>query len=89
MNSKFRLALSGTPLENNTLELQALVDFLNPGYLGTKAWFRRRFTKPVERGQVEETRDLLKQLVEPMILRRTKDQVALELPSKTESVIRI
>ena len=89
MNSKFRLALSGTPLENNTLELQALVDFLNPGYLGTKAWFRRRFTKPVERGQVEETRDLLKQLVEPMILRRTKDQVALELPSKTESVVNL
>ncbi len=89
MKSQFRLALSGTPLENNTLELQALVDFLNPGYLGTKAWFRRRFTKPVERGQVHETRELLKQLVEPMILRRTKDQVALELPPKTESVINL
>lgn len=89
IKSRFRLALSGTPLENSSLELHSLIDFLHPGYLGTKTWFRRRFFKPVERGKVQQTRELLRQLVKPMILRRTKDEVALELPPKLESMIRL
>lgn len=87
IKSTFRIALSGTPLENNSLELHSLVDFLHPGYLGTKTWFKRRFFKPIERGEVQATRELLRKLTKPMILRRTKDEVALELPPKSESTI--
>ncbi|MCO4783955.1 MAG: DEAD/DEAH box helicase [Candidatus Cloacimonetes bacterium] len=82
-----RIALSGTPLENNTLELWSLFDFLNPNFLGTRKWFRTNFSIPIEVGKVEAKARTLKTLISPMVLRRNKEVVSAELPSKTENNI--
>jgi non-specific serine/threonine protein kinase len=79
-----RLTLTGTPVENNTLELWSQFAFLNPGLLGNVEYFRKEFGTPIERGADEAAAELLRQLVHPFILRRTKDQVAPELPPRTE-----
>lgn len=83
LRSKKRLCLTGTPVENRTLDLWSQFSFLNPGYLGGATYFRDRFANPIEKDQNEDTADLLRKLVFPFILRRTKDQVALELPPRT------
>jgi SNF2 family DNA or RNA helicase len=80
-----RLALSGTPVENHLGELWSLFEFLNPGMLGAASVFRVA-TGP-GRSVDEDTRKLLSQALRPFILRRTKDQVARELPAKTEQTI--
>lgn len=81
--SKQRLCLSGTPVENNLGELWSLFRFLMPGFLGSLERFRKNYQYPIERDDDEERRDLLRNRLGPLILRRTKDQVAPELPSKT------
>jgi hypothetical protein len=80
-----RLALSGTPVENHLGELWSLFEFLNPGMLGAASVFKAA----TGAGRVidEDTRKLLSQALRPFILRRTKDQVARELPAKTEQTI--
>ncbi|MCP4153506.1 MAG: DEAD/DEAH box helicase family protein, partial [bacterium] len=84
-----RLALSGTPLENNSMEMWSLFDFLMPGYLGTTNWFKQHWAIPVERdGDVEKAK-LLKKMVYPFMLRRKKEEVEKELPAKTEIVERL
>ncbi|MCP4155194.1 MAG: DEAD/DEAH box helicase family protein, partial [bacterium] len=86
---KHRLALSGTPLENNSMEMWSLFDFLMPGYLGTNNWFKQHWAVPVERdGDVGKAK-LLKKMVYPFMLRRKKEEVEKELPSKTEIVERL
>ncbi|HEY6341040.1 MAG TPA: DEAD/DEAH box helicase [Bryobacteraceae bacterium] len=84
-----RLALSGTPVENHLGELWALFEFLNPGMLGTAQVFKLAGPAPrnAARNPDEETRRLLACAVRPFILRRTKQQVARELPPKTEQTI--
>ena len=82
-----KLCLTGTPLENNVGELWSQMEFLNPGLLGSKAVFDRRFARPIANGD-ETARDSLKRMVTAFILRRTKDAVALDLPDKTDHVIR-
>jgi non-specific serine/threonine protein kinase len=82
-----RLVLTGTPVENTTLELWSQFAFLNPGLLGNLDYFREEFANPIERGQDGDTAQFLRKMVFPFILRRTKDQVAPELPSRTERVI--
>lgn len=84
-----RLALSGTPIENNTIELWSLFDFLLPGYLGNLPFFTRRFATPLERDKSTERAETLKQMIYPFILRRKKEMVARELPEKTEIVHRL
>lgn len=79
-----RLTLTGTPVENNTSELWSQFAFLNPGLLGNLEYFRKEFGTPIERGGDEAAAEWLRQLVHPFILRRTKDQVAPELPPRTE-----
>lgn len=79
-----RLTLTGTPVENNTLELWSQFAFLNPGLLGNVDYFREEFAGPIERRQDQEAAQLLRRLVFPFILRRTKDQVAKELPPRSE-----
>jgi non-specific serine/threonine protein kinase len=79
-----RLTLTGTPVENNTLELWSQFAFLNPGLLGNIEYFRKEFGARIERDADETAAELLRQLVHPFILRRTKDQVAPELPPRTE-----
>ncbi len=78
-----RLCLSGTPVENHLGELWSLMHFLIPGYLGTEDAFTKNFRKPIEDEGDAEKNALLKKRIAPLILRRTKDQVATELPPKT------
>ncbi len=80
-----RLALSGTPVENHLGELWSLFEFLNPGMLGAASVFK--LTGGTARNPDDETRRLLAQALRPFILRRTKGQVARELPPKTEQTV--
>ncbi len=85
LNSKYRLAMSGTPIENHLGELWSIFEFLNPGMLGSSSILnssRSIFTKPDE-----QTCTILRQVLRPFILRRTKKQVATELPDRTEDII--
>ena len=86
LHASHRLCLSGTPIENHLGELWSLMRFLVPGFLGTEEAFNTRFRKPIEKDGDLERNAVLKQRVAPLILRRTKDQVAKELPPKTELV---
>jgi superfamily II DNA or RNA helicase len=81
-----RLCLTGTPMENHLGELWALFDFLMPGFLGSSADFNRRYRVPIERDVDTETRNKLARRIRPFMLRRTKQEVASELPPKTEIV---
>jgi hypothetical protein len=81
--ARHRLCLSGTPIENHLGELWSLMHFLIPGYLGTEDTFTKNFRKPIEEEGDIEKNALLKKRIAPLVLRRTKDQVAKELPPKT------
>jgi len=81
-----RLALSGTPIENNSLELWSLFDFLIPGFLGSQQWFKQEWAVPVEKYQDRDKAKVLREMVYPFLLRRKKEDVEAELPEKTEIV---
>lgn len=87
LSADHRLVMTGTPVENNTFELWSQFAFLNPGLLGGMDYFRREFANPIESGGDESATTLLRKLVYPFILRRTKEQVAPELPSRTERIV--
>ena len=89
VQSEFRVALTGTPVENRLSELWSIMHFLNPGYLGAREKFRSNFTLPIERYQDEQTLKQLKQLVNPFILRRVKTdpRVITDLPEKVETKV--
>lgn len=89
LNARHRLCLSGTPLENHLGELWSLMDFVCPGLLGGEAQFREHYRNPIERRQDTSRAEYLARRVRPFILRRTKQQVAQELPAKTESALRV
>ncbi|MFT5505755.1 MAG: superfamily II DNA or RNA helicase [Gammaproteobacteria bacterium] len=84
LQSDFRLCLSGTPVQNHLAELWSLLDFLNPGCLDSYADFRRYYQKPIEQDGDQERMSQLQKRIAPFLLRRTKDQVAQDLPAKTE-----
>ena len=86
VDARHRLCLTGTPIENSLDELWSQFDFLMPGLLGNADWFRQKFTTPIEREGSKQRLEDLRQLVTPFMLRRTKEQVATELPPKTEIV---
>jgi len=86
LKARHRLCLTGTPLENHVGELWSQMEFLNPGILGPRAVFERKFARPIAQRD-EAALDLLKQLVKPFILRRSKEAVAKEILEKTEQVI--
>lgn len=88
LDADWRLGLSGTPLENHLGELWSLFRTLSPGLLGSWDRFRKRFAEPIERHHDHDRRKSLAQLVQPFILRRTKDKVLRELPSRTEVTLR-
>jgi superfamily II DNA or RNA helicase len=87
--AQFRIALTGTPVENRLTELWSIMDFLNPGYLGPKNFFQRRFATPIERYGDTASLKTLKSLVQPFILRRLKTDRAIiqDLPEKQEMTI--
>jgi non-specific serine/threonine protein kinase len=79
--------LTGTPIENSTAELWSQFSFLNPGLLGSLQYFKTEFGLPIEKRNDEKAALALRRLVYPFILRRTKDQVAPELPPRTERIL--
>jgi non-specific serine/threonine protein kinase len=87
LNAKHRLCMSGTPLQNNTFDIFAQMNFLNPGLLGTMEFFRQEFSIPIDKFAEEDRKDHLKKILYPFILRRTKEQVAKDLPEKQEMVL--
>ncbi|WP_345333211.1 DEAD/DEAH box helicase [Ferrimonas pelagia] len=89
LNAGQRLCLTGTPMENHLGELWSLFDFLMPGFLGTLAEFNKQYRHPIEKLGNHEARQRLMEKIRPFLLRRTKDQVATELPAKTEIIQRI
>ncbi len=84
LDARRRLCLSGTPIENHLGELWSLFDFLMPGLLGDTETFRETFRTPIEKERNQQRADALANKIGALILRRTKDQVATELPPKTE-----
>jgi hypothetical protein len=87
LNARHRLCMSGTPLQNNTFDIYAQMNFLNPGMLGSVEFFRQEFAIPIDKFGEREQKDHLKKVLYPFILRRTKEQVAKDLPEKTEMVL--
>lgn len=86
VKAKHRLCLTGTPMENHLGELWAQFDFLMPGFLGDNATFKKLYRIPIETfGEVEQKMRLVRR-ISPFMLRRTKQQVASELPPKTEII---
>jgi len=87
LSGNYKFCLTGTPIENNTFDLYAQMSFVNPGLLGNQTYFKVNFSNPIDKaGDVEATK-LLTKMVHPFLLRRTKDQVAKDLPDKIESVM--
>jgi len=86
LEAQSRLALTGTPVENNTMDLWSQFAFVNPGLLGDQAFFKDSFMRPIEKEKNIQVADTLKRLIFPFILRRTKEDVATELPPKVESI---
>ncbi len=84
LKAKQRLCLSGTPLQNHLGELWSLFDFLAPGFLGSQRNFRVRYRTPIEKQGDVARQGILNRRVRPFMLRRTKEEVATELPPKTE-----
>ncbi len=89
LNADFRLALTGTPVENRLSDLWSIMNLLNPGLLGKASEFNERFASPIERQRDEPTRARLRRLISPFLLRRTKAQVLADLPERTEIVHRV
>lgn len=89
LQADFRLALSGTPVENRLAELWSIMRFVNPGLLGTLPKFNERFANRIERDRDRAAQHMLRRLIGPFLLRRTKTQVLQELPPRTELVIEV
>jgi superfamily II DNA or RNA helicase len=89
LQADFRLALSGTPVENRLAELWSIMRVCNPGLLGTAARFNERFGTPIERDADRDAQRLLRRLIAPFVLRRTKAQVLDDLPPRTELALAV
>jgi SNF2 family DNA or RNA helicase len=87
LTASHRLVLTGTPIENSLSDLWAQMNFLNPGLLGNFEFFRNQFVTPIEKGRDEKQTHILQTLIKPFVLRRTKKEVARELPPLTQQVI--
>ena len=84
-----RFALTGTPIENSLAELWSIFDFLMPNYLFNYNYFKENFERPIVYSKDQEVQEKLKKMVDPFILRRTKQEVLSELPEKVENTIKI
>jgi len=87
MKGRHRLALTGTPVENNLIELWSLFEFLMPGFFGSLPAFRKRYANPVQRDLCQATLGALRRRIKPFVLRRLKREVATELPARQEVVL--
>jgi len=86
LDAAHRLILTGTPLENSTMDLWSQMTFINPGLLGTQTFFRNEFQIPIEKKNDDQKTHRLYGIIKPFLLRRHKSQVALDLPEKVENV---
>jgi superfamily II DNA or RNA helicase len=86
LKSKHRLVLTGTPIENSLSDLWSQMHFVNPGLLGELSFFRQNFLTPIEKEGNTDRQQKLQQLIRPFILRRTKGEVASDLPELTEQI---
>ena len=86
LKSRNKLILSGTPVENSVSDLWTQLTFLNPGLLGTQSFFNEEYVQAIEKRKDEDKARKLQAIIKPFVLRRTKEQVAAELPAKTEQV---
>lgn len=89
LQGDFRIAMSGTPIENRLTELWSLFQFLNPGLLPSRRTFDDRFTIPIQKNGDNDAKTILRRLVQPFILRRTKGEVLKELPARTEIALEV
>lgn len=89
LEASFKIALTGTPVENRLQELWSILEFLNPGYLGNRNFFQRRFAIPIEKYGDRDSLQTLRSLVRPFILRRLKTdkEIIKDLPEKQEMTI--
>ena len=87
LKSNNRMVMTGTPVENNTFDLYAQMSFINPGLLGNLNHFKATFSDPIDKNGDTDAAASLRRLIKPFMLRRTKEQVATDLPDKTEDVI--
>ena len=86
LKSRRKLILTGTPIENSTLDLWSQLSFVNPGLLGGKSYFKNEYLIPIEKKKDQDKTMRLNALIKPFILRRDKSQVAGDLPEKTVSI---
>ena len=89
LNAGFRVVTTGTPIQNNLMDLHSLFSFLNPGLLGSREKFRINFGEPVERDDSEEARSRLRRIIAPFMLRRLKTDVLDDLPERTEITLHV
>lgn len=89
LEGSFKVAATGTPIENHLGELWNLFRFINPGFLGTMEQFNGRFALPIEKYENRDAGRYLKQLIQPFILRRRKSEVLNELPARTDIVLHV
>lgn len=87
LQAKQRFVLTGTPIENNTLDIFAILSFCNPGMFGSLKQFKDHFAVPIDKFQDSQRARELQKRIHPFLLRRTKKQVATELPEKTEMLV--
>ncbi|KAA6440064.1 serine/threonine protein phosphatase [Dyadobacter flavalbus] len=87
LRAKNRLTMTGTPVENNTFDLYSQFEFLNPGMLGHADFFRAEYATPIDKYQDKDKAAELRKLVYPFMLKRTKEEVATDLPDKTETIL--
>ena len=87
LKARNRLTMTGTPVENNTFDLYSQFDFLNPGFLGSEELFKNEYANPIDRQQDKTRAAELRRLIYPFLLKRTKEEVAKDLPDKTETVL--
>lgn len=87
LNGKVRIAMSGTPIENNVYELYAQMRFVNPGFFQGISAFKEHYAAAIERDNNPDLISELRKKIKPFILRRTKEQVLTELPDKTEEYL--
>ncbi len=87
LKSRNRIVITGTPVENNTFDLFGQLSFACPGLLGSKSYFKRLYSEPIDTYKSSKRTTELQNKIKPFMLRRTKQQVAAELPEKTEMVL--
>ncbi len=87
LQARNRLVMTGTPVENNTFDLYSQMEFLNPGLLGSREFFRTEYATPIDKHQDATKAAELRRMIYPFLLKRTKEEVAKDLPDKTETIL--